>query len=72
MSQPLSEYLRNKDIRINLPFRYNGGTNEKGYILAGVCIASEEHIKTMYPLSDKVKLWNANEKGDNPDKTHVR
>lgn len=71
MKQPLSEYIKNKTIRMNLPWRYNGTTNEKGYILAGVCLASEEHIKQMYPIGERITLWNNNHKGDNPDKTKI-
>lgn len=69
MSQPLTEYLKNKDIRKNLTYRYNGATGKSGYILAGSCLMSEESIKEMYPLSDKLILWHSNHKGDNPDKT---
>ncbi len=72
MNQPLSEYIKNKTIRMNLAWRYNGATNEKGYILAGVCLASEEHIKQMYPVGAKVTLWNDNYKGDNPDGRHIK
>ncbi len=71
MNQPLSEYLKNKTIRTNLPWRYNGVTNDKGYVLAGVCLASEDHVKQMYPIGDKVVLWNFNHKGPNPDKTRI-
>ncbi len=71
MNQPIQEYLKNKAARINLPFRYNGTSNEKGYILAGVCLASEEHVNKMYPLGAKVTLWDFNDKGPNPDKTHI-
>lgn len=73
MSQPLSEYLRNKEIRNNLRYLYNAITGERGYVLSTGVLVSEGMINEMYPLSDgKLLLWNYNAKGENPDGTHVK
>jgi hypothetical protein len=69
MSQHILSYLENKAIRDNLPYRYNGETNEGHYILFGLPV-SKENIDQLYPLSnEKLTLWNTNHKGDNPDGT---
>lgn len=73
MSQPLSEYLRNKEIRNRLRFIYNAITGESGYELQPGVLLSKETVFEMYPVSEgKVILWNFNQKGDNPDRTHVK
>lgn len=71
MKQTLSEYLRNKEIRMNLPWRYIGETGQAGYLLANGVLQSEEHIKQMYPTLERITLWNHDNKGPNPDKTWI-
>lgn len=71
MNQPIAEYLRNKEVRANMPFRFNGATGEKGYLLTADILMREESLHEMYPLGDKITLWNFNDKGDNPDKKRV-
>lgn len=71
MKQPLSEYLKNKTIRTNLPWRYIGKTGQTGYLLANGVLQSEDHVKEMYPVMGKVTLWNHDHKGPNPDKTWI-
>jgi len=71
MTQPLKEYLKNKEIRQNLPFHYNGNTDQKGYWLSEGVLMSESNIHEMYPLGSKITLWNYNQKGDNPDRTRI-
>ncbi len=73
MNQPLSEYLRNKEIRNNLRYICNAITGDEGYELQPGILVSKETVFAMYPISDgKLILWNFNQKGDNPDGTHVR
>lgn len=73
MNQPLSEYLRNKEIRNRLRFIYNAITGESGYELQPGVLLSKETVFEMYPVSEgKVILWNFNSKGENPDRTHVK
>ena len=73
MSQPLSEYLRNKEIRTNLRYLYNAITGQRGYVLSTGVLVSEGMINEMYPLSDgKLLLWSHIQKGENPDGTHVK
>lgn len=71
MNQPISEYLRNKEARTNATFHYNGVTGEKGYLLTADVIMREEALHEMFPLGEKITLWNFYEKGENPDGTHV-
>ena len=71
MTQPLKEYLKNKEIRQNLPFHYNGSTDQRGYLLAEGILISEENVHEMYPLGSKITLWNWDNKGDNPDSTSL-
>lgn len=70
MNQPIKDYINNKNIVSNLTYRYNGATGEKGYLWAGVLI-SEETIKEMFPVGEKIILFHHNHKGDNPDKTRI-
>lgn len=73
MNQPLSEYLRNKEIRNSLRFIHNAITGESGYELQPGVLLSPDAIYEMYPMAEgKLQLWNSNHKGENPDGTHVR
>lgn len=74
MSQPLSEYLHNKSIRSNLPYRYNGETKTGYYIFSNGCLIEDYKIDEILPLGEKVLLWHSLHKGNNnnPDKTHVK
>lgn len=67
MNQPLSEYLKNKEIRNNM--RYTCNPQRQGYVILEHCIISDEEVNEMLPLREKVLLWNHNNKGQNPDKT---
>jgi len=69
--QPLSEYLRNKEIRNNLPYRYLGYAGTGFYFMNGEALSQEE-VEKLLPIKSKVVLWNAVRKGENPDKTHIR
>lgn len=71
MNQPLNEYLKNKEIRHNMPYHFNGATGNKGYMLTTETIMSDESINEMFPLGEKVTLWDFNNKGENPDKKRV-
>jgi len=71
MNQPLSEYLKNKEIRNNLPYRYLGYAGMGFYFMNGEAL-SQEDIERLLPIKAKVTLWNAQNKGPNPDKTHIR
>ena len=71
MNQPIQDYLRNKEARRNMPFHFNGATGQKGYLVESGILASEEHLNELYPLGEKVTLWNHNDKGSNPDKKRV-
>jgi len=71
MNQPLNEYLRNKEARRNTPWRYIGETKQGGYLIEDGVLASDDHLNKLYPLGEKVTLWDFNPKGDNPDKKRV-
>lgn len=71
MSQPLTEYLRNKEIRNNLPYRYLGYASTGFYFFNGELLTHEE-IERLLPIAAKVTLWNNRSSGENPDKTHVK
>jgi len=71
MTQPLKEYLKNKEARTNLAWHFNGNTEQSGYILSNGVLMSEDTIHEMYPLGSKITLWNYNQKGDNPDRTRI-
>jgi hypothetical protein len=71
MSQSISEYINNKQARLLSPWRYIGSTGQSGYLLDNGILASDEHIKEMYPISDKLEFWDFYHKGDNPDKTRI-
>lgn len=66
MSQPLTEYLKNKDIQEQTPLKIVNGIAV--YEVLGVPIPKKE-FEDWYPMSGKVALWNQIHKGDNPDKT---
>jgi hypothetical protein len=68
--QPLSEYLRNKEIRNSLPYRYLGYAGTGFYFMDGEAL-SHEDIERLLPIKAKVTLWNFNPKGPNPDRTRI-
>lgn len=69
MNQPLSEYLRNKDIRNNSHYRIS--PEGVGYVLEDNKVLKESVVFERYPLGSKITLWNYNPKGQNPDGTRV-
>lgn len=71
MNQDIKDYLRNKAARTNMPWRYIGETGKTGYILAGVVLTSEQAVKEMFPMGEKITFWNFIEKGENPDKKRL-
>ena len=71
MNQPLKEYLRNKEARRNMPWRYIGETGQKGYLVETNILASDDYMNELYPLGSKVILWNFNDKGENPDRKRI-
>lgn len=70
MNQPLNEYLKNKEIRDNMPFTYLGWMGT-GFYSDKDNVLSHEDLTKAYPLGEKVTLWNYNPKGENPDRKRV-
>lgn len=70
MNQPLTDYLRNKEIIKNLRYIFSP-VGFSGYELEPGVLVSEDIIKEMYPLGSKIMLWNSIHKGENPDGTRV-
>lgn len=69
MNQPLSEYLRNKEKQEQTFFSIKNGL--QNYYPRATPIPKQEY-ENWYPIAAKVTLWNYENKGDNPDKTHVK
>lgn len=69
MSQPLQEYLNNKQKQVETFFKIING---EGHYIPRLNPIPKKEYEQWYPIEDKVTLWSFNQKGDNPDKTHVK
>lgn len=70
MTQPIQEYLRNKEAREQMPYTYLGWMGT-GFYSDKENVLSHEDLTRAYPLGEKVTLWDFNNKGENPDRKRV-
>lgn len=68
MNQPLNDYLKNREIRNNLPAICS--PEGEFYLLQGNKVTYKE-LNELLPLGDKIVSKVKVSKGDNPDKTRI-
>jgi hypothetical protein len=64
----ISDYVSNKEIRKNLPYRYHGIMGMGYYFINGAPISDEE-IEILYPIDKKFLKNGEIFKGKNSDRT---